>query len=303
LNWQIYIKGFSAYLKLEKGLSSNSIEAYLRDVHKLQEFLQLNKRVKSPGEINQKDLSDFLIQLNGLGIHQRSQARLISGLRAFYKYLLLEELVDIDPTELIESPKLPKNIPGFLTVEEINNIIQQIDMSRPDGQRNRAMFETLYGCGLRVTELVDLRLTNLFLNDGFIKIIGKGNKERLVPIDPSSIKHINLYKYMVRAHQSIKNGEEDVLFLNRRGKRLTRQYVFIALKDLVQQAGIEKKISPHTFRHSFATHLVEGGASLRAVQEMLGHASIVTTEIYTHLDRDYLRQAIIEFHPRYKKDS
>jgi len=300
LNWQSHINGFSAFLKLEKGLSVNSIEAYLRDVGKLQEYIQLSKTNKSPAEISPEDLNQFLVTLNELGIHQRSQARLLSGLRTFYKYLLLEDIVESDPTELIDSPKLPRTIPDFLTVEEINLILAQIDMSRPDGQRNRAMFETLYGCGLRVTELVNLTLTNLFLEEGFIKVLGKGDKERLVPIDPASIKHIKTYKNLVRVHQDIQLGEEDLLFLNRRGKRLSRQYVFMALKDLVALAGIDKKVSPHTFRHSFATHLVEGGASLRAVQEMLGHQSITTTEIYTHLDRDYLRQSIIEFHPRYK---
>lgn len=300
MSWQNYIKGFKAYLKLEKGLSPHSIEAYLRDVSKLHEYIHLSNAEKLPKEVTKEDLNQFLMVLNELGIHQRSQARLLSGLRTFYTYLLLEDLVENDPTELIDSPKLPKTIPDYLTVEEINLIVAQIDMSRPDGQRNRAMFETLYGCGLRVSELVNLTLTNLFLNEGFIKVLGKGDKERLVPIDPASIKHINSYKNLVRVHQKIQTGEEDLLFLNRRGKRLSRQYVFMALKDLVTLAGIEKKVSPHTFRHSFATHLVEGGASLRAVQEMLGHQSITTTEIYTHLDRDYLRQSIIEFHPRYK---
>lgn len=300
MNWQSYIKGFKAYLKLEKGLSVHSIEAYLRDVGKLHEYIHLSDADKLPQAVSTEDLSQFLVVLNELGIHQRSQARLLSGLRTFYKYLLLEDIVENDPTELIDSPKLPRTIPDYLTVEEINLILAQIDMSRSDGQRNRAMFETLYGCGLRVSELVNLALTNLFLEEGFIKVLGKGDKERLVPIDPASIKHIKNYKNLVRVHQDIQPGEEDLLFLNRRGKRLSRQYVFMALKDLVAKAGIDKKVSPHTFRHSFATHLVEGGASLRAVQEMLGHQSITTTEIYTHLDRDYLRQSIIEFHPRYK---
>lgn len=300
MNWQSYIKGFKAYLKLEKGLSVHSIEAYLRDVGKLHEYIHLSDADKLPEAVSSEDLTQFLVVLNELGIHQRSQARLLSGLRTFYKYLLLEDIVENDPTELIDSPKLPRTIPDYLTVEEINLILAQIDMSRSDGQRNRAMFETLYGCGLRVSELVNLALTNLFLEEGFIKVLGKGDKERLVPIDPASIKHIKNYKNLVRVHQDIQPGEEDLLFLNRRGKRLSRQYVFMALKDLVAKAGIDKKVSPHTFRHSFATHLVEGGASLRAVQEMLGHQSITTTEIYTHLDRDYLRQSIIEFHPRYK---
>jgi len=301
LNWQNYIRGFIAYLKLEKGLAAHSIEAYVRDVGKLEEFLALQQPDKLPQTVEPGDINELLVYLNEMGIHQRSQARLLSGLRTFYTYLILEEIVEDDPTELIDSPKLPRSLPDFLTVEEINLIIQQIDMSRSDGQRNRAMLETLYGCGLRVSELVNLQLTNLFLTEGFIKVLGKGDKDRLVPIDPVSVKHINHYANLVRVHQPIKTGEEDILFLNRRGRRLTRQYVFMALKDLVVLAGINKKVSPHTFRHSFATHLVEGGASLRAVQEMLGHQSITTTEIYTHLDRDYLRQSIIEFHPRYKK--
>lgn len=300
MNWQTYIRGFIAYLKLEKGLAAHSIDAYVRDVGKLKEYLHLQQADKLPDTVEAEDINQLLTYLNEMGIHQRSQARLLSGLRTFYKYLLLENLVENDPTELIDSPKLPKTLPDFLTVEEINLIIQQIDMSRPDGQRNRAMFETLYGCGLRVSELVNLQLTNLFLSDGFIKVLGKGDKDRLVPIDPASIKFIISYLKFVREVQTIQTSEEDIVFLNRRGKRLTRQYVFMALKDLVALAGITKKVSPHTFRHSFATHLVEGGASLRAVQEMLGHQSITTTEIYTHLDRDYLRQSIIEFHPRYK---
>lgn len=301
MNWKNSIKSFSAYLNLERGLSKNSIEAYINDIGKLQSFLQIHAIDANPIDVNATHIADMLIYLNELGLTHRSQARLISGLRAFYKFLILEEFTENDPTELIESPKLPKKVPDFLTISEIMKIIAQIDMSKVEGQRDRAMFETLYGCGLRVSELINLRLTWLYLNEGYIRIIGKGNKERLVPIDKDSIKHINLYKDLVRVHQKIKAGEEDILFLNRFGKRLTRQYVFIALKNLVAKAGIKKKVSPHTFRHSFATHLVEGGADLRAVQEMLGHESITTTEIYTHLDREYLRQTIMEFHPRYKQ--
>lgn len=301
MNWQSSIKSFSAYLTLERGLSQNSIEAYINDIKKLQSFLSLHSIDAGPFQVRSTHISDMLIYLNELGLTQSSQARLISGLRAFYKYLILEELTENDPTELIESPKLPKKVPDFLSVSEITQIIAQIDMSKVEGQRDRAMFETLYGCGLRVSELINLRLTWLYLNEGYIRIIGKGNKERLVPIDSESVKHINLYKDLVRVHQKIKDGEEDILFLNRFGKRLTRQYVFIALKNLVIKSGIKKKVSPHTFRHSFATHLVEGGADLRAVQEMLGHESITTTEIYTHLDREYLRQTIMEYHPRYNQ--
>ncbi len=298
MDWNSSIKGFRFYLKLEKGLSKNSVEAYVNDIRKLQSFVNSEDTKLLPKEVQSEHISQLLIFLTEIGFSARSQARLISGLKTFYKYLMIEEIAETDPTELIESPKLPKKIPDFLTLNEINEIINQIDMSRSEGQRNRAMLEVLYGCGLRVTELVNLRLSKLFVDEGFIQVIGKGDKERLVPINSASLKHIILYKENVRVHQKIASGEEDIIFLNRFGKRLSRQYVFMMLKDLVLLAGIKKKVSPHTFRHSFATHLVEGGADLRAIQEMLGHESITTTEIYTHLDKDYLRQTIIEFHPR-----
>jgi len=300
-NWISYINGFEAYLKLEKGLALNSIEAYKRDILKLFEFLRLQKIDKTPLHINSNDITSFITYLNQLGIHQRSQARTISGLRIFFKYLLLEKIITASPLETIENPKIPTSLPNFLSVDEIEQVIAQINMSKVDGQRNRAIFETLYGCGLRVSELVNLKISNLYLKENFIKVTGKGNKERLVPINQQAIKFIVQYKNYVRNLLKIHKGEEDFLYLNRRGKRLSRQYIFIALQQLVVAAGIQKKISPHTLRHSFATHLVEGGASLRAVQTMLGHESITSTEIYTHLDKSFLKKTIALYHPLYKK--
>lgn len=300
-NWSSYINGFKAHLKLEKGLAANSISAYERDVLKLSEFLTANEIDKNPQQITVNEITNFIIRLNKLGIHQRSQARIISGLRIFFNYLLLEEVIETSPLENIENPKIPTYLPNFLSIEEIELIVAQIDMSKADGQRNRAIFETLYGCGLRVTELINLKISNLYFKESFIKVTGKGNKERLVPINKQAIKHIINYKNHIRNQLKIQKGEEDILFLNRRGKRLSRQYIFIALQQLVADAGIQKKISPHTLRHSFATHLVEGGASLRAVQAMLGHQSITTTEIYTHLDRNFLKKTIEQYHPRYNK--
>lgn len=301
INWNSYINGFEAYLKLEKGLAFNSIAAYKQDILKLVEFLNVHKNEKTPLQLEAKDVSNFITYLNQLGIHQRSQARAISGLRTFFKYLLLESLIEISPLETIENPKVPSHLPNFLSIKEIEEILALIDMSKADGQRNRAIFETLYGCGLRVSELINLKISNLYLKENFIKIIGKGNKERLVPINTEALKFIIDYKNYIRNHITIQKGEEDLLFLSRRGKRLSRQYIFITLQKLVLKAGIQKKISPHTFRHSFATHLVERGASLSAVQAMLGHQSITTTEIYTHLDRKFLKKTIEQYHPRYKK--
>lgn len=301
VRWDSYIKGFEAYLKLEKGLSFNSILAYKRDIAKLVDFLCLQNIDKSPNEVVTADISGFITYLNQLGIHQRSQARVISGLRTFFNYLLLEKIIEISPLDTIENPKIPSNLPNFLSIEEIELIIAQIDMSKADGQRNRAIFETLYGCGLRVSELVHLKISNLYLKESFVKVTGKGNKERLVPINKAAIQFIVDYKNYVRNQLQIQKGEEDILFLSRRGKRLSRQYIFMALKQLVIDAGILKKISPHTLRHSFATHLVEGGASLRAIQAMLGHQSITTTEIYTHLDRNFLKKTIEQCHPLYNK--
>lgn len=298
MNWNIYIQGFKSFLTLEKSLSANSIDAYQHDVGKLVQFLQFKKYEIGPKEIELNHLQEFLKWVTELGMTARSQARVISGIKAFYKYLLLENILNDDPTALLEAPKLGRKLPETLSLEDINQLIDGIDQSTPEGVRNKAMLETLYSCGLRVSELVNLQLSNLFLKDGFIKVIGKGNKERLSPIGSVAIKHINIYRDEVRCHIPIKKDQEDFLFLNRRGSKLTRVMVFTIIKELARKTGLKKHISPHTFRHSFATHLIEGGADLRAVQEMLGHESITTTEIYTHLDREYLRDAIFRFHPR-----
>ncbi len=298
--WATEKKGFKAWLQLEKSLSDHSVEAYLRDIEKLSQFLSLEQNAIAVENIQLKDLQSFLKWIGGLGMTASSQSRIISGIRSFFKYCLQENLVKQDPTELLETPKLRRTLPDFLSVEEINRIIQAIDLSKPEGERNRAILETMYSCGLRVSELVNLRLSSLYPELGFIKVIGKGDKERLVPIGNTALKFIGIYRGQVRVHMSIKKGNEDVLFLNRRGAGLTRQMIFILLKDLVRQAGISKTVSPHTFRHSFATHLVEGGADLRAVQEMLGHESITTTEIYTHLDRAFLRETLQKYHPAFQ---
>jgi integrase/recombinase XerD len=298
--WAAEKKGFKAWLQLEKSLSDHSVEAYLRDIEKLSQFLSLEGKATAVENIQLKDLQLFLKWIGSLGMTASSQSRIISGIRSFYKYCLQENLVRQDPTELLETPKLRRTLPDFLSVEEINQIIQAIDLSKPEGERNRAILETMYSCGLRVSELVNLRLSSLYPELGFIKVIGKGDKERLVPIGNAALKFISIYRGAVRVHVQIKKGNEDILFLNRRGAGLTRQMIFILLKDLVREAGIKKTVSPHTFRHSFATHLVEGGADLRAVQEMLGHESITTTEIYTHLDRAYLRETLQKYHPAFQ---
>ena len=298
--WAAEKKGFKAWLQLEKSLSDHSVEAYLRDIEKLSQFLSLEEKATSIENIQLKDLQLFLKWIGSLGMTASSQSRIISGIRSFFKYCLQENLVKQDPTELLETPKLRRTLPDFLSVEEINRIIRAIDLSKPEGERNRAILETMYSCGLRVSELVNLRLSSLYPELGFIKVIGKGDKERLVPIGNTALKFIGIYRGQVRVHMPIKKGNEDVLFLNRRGAGLTRQMIFILLKDLVREAGISKTVSPHTFRHSFATHLVEGGADLRAVQEMLGHESITTTEIYTHLDRAFLRETLQKFHPAFQ---
>lgn len=298
MNWNVYIKGFKSFLSLEKSLSENSIEAYLHDVNKLVQFLEFQKYDLSPKDIQLKHLQEFVQWVNELGMTATSQARLISGIKSFYKYLLLENVLNVDPTALLEAPRLARKLPDTLSLAEINKLIDAIDLSRKGGQRNKAMLETLYSCGLRVSELVNLKISNLFFNEDYIKVTGKGDKERLVPIGSVAIKQIEIYKDEVRCHLVIKKDQEDFLFLNNRGSKISRIHVFTTIKQLAFKARIKKKISPHTFRHSFATHLIEGGADLRAVQEMLGHESITTTEIYTHLDRDYLREAIIRFHPR-----
>lgn len=298
--WAAEKKGFKAWLQLEKSLSDHSVEAYVRDIEKLSQFLSLQEKSIAIENIELKDLQTFLKWIGGLGMTASSQSRIISGIRSFFKYCLQENLVKQDPTELLETPKLRRALPDFLSVEEINQIIQAIDLSKPEGERNRAILETMYSCGLRVSELVNLRLSALYPDLGFIKVIGKGDKERLVPIGNTALKFIGIYRGQARAHMTVKKGNEDVLFLNRRGAGLTRQMIFILLKDLVRESGINKTVSPHTFRHSFATHLVEGGADLRAVQEMLGHESITTTEIYTHLDRAFLRETLQKYHPAFQ---
>ena len=298
--WEPYKKGFKAWLQLEKSLAANSVEAYLRDIDKLTDYLQAAKKMITPQELQLKDLEKFVQWISELGMTVASQSRIISGLRSFYTYCLMEQIVTVNPTALLETPKQKRTLPDTLSFEEIENIIAQIDLSKPEGGRNKAILETLYSCGLRVTELVNLRISCLFLDVGFIRVIGKGDKERLVPIGSEAIKYINIYKHEIRVHIKIKPGQEDYLFLNRRGSKLTRVMIFLMLKDLTLKAGITKSISPHTFRHSFATHLVEGGADLRAVQEMLGHESITTTEIYTHLDREFLRTTLHQFHPAFK---
>ena len=298
--WEAYKRGFKAYLQLERSLSDNSVEAYLTDMDKLTAYLQLTGIGKSQEQIELNDLQGFIKWIAELGMTQASQARIISGIRAFYKYALLEDIVKIDPALLLEAPKLKRSLPDVLSFDEIELILSQIDMSTAEGGRNKAILETMYSCGLRVSEVVNLKLSQLYPDIGFVRVVGKGNKERLVPIGSSAIKYINLYKNHIRTHMPIKTGEEDILFLNRRGKRLTRVMIFLIIKDLVKKAGITKTISPHTFRHSFATHLVEGGADLRAVQEMLGHESITTTEIYTHLDREYLRKTLEQYHPSFQ---
>jgi integrase/recombinase XerD len=298
MTWAPYINGFRSFLQLERSLSGNSLEAYEHDVVKLFQYTEAKQLSRTPEKISSADLKGFIHWVNELGMSARSQARMISGIKAFYKYLLLENVVNTDPTELIESPKLGRKLPDFLSVEEVNTIIDSIDLSKPEGERNKAMLETLYSSGLRISELVNLKLSATFLDVGLLKIIGKGNKERLVPIGSSAIKQINTYINSYRTHLQIKPGHEDIVFLNRRGAKITRVMVFYIIKDQLKICGIKKHVSPHTFRHSFATHLIEGGADLRAVQEMLGHESITTTEIYTHLDRDYLRSAILQFHPR-----
>ncbi len=298
--WEPYKKGFKAYLQLEKSLSDNSVEAYLRDIEKLTQYLLQVNSMKNPSDITLKDLQQFVKWITELGMTDTSQARIISGIKSFYKYCLLENISQKDPTVLLEAPKLKRILPDTLSLEEIDNILSQIDMSKPEGGRNKAILETMYSCGLRVSETVNLKISQLYLDVGFVRVIGKGNKERLVPIGGSAIKYITIYKNDIRVHIKPQPGNEDILFLNRRGVKLSRIMIFLIIKDLVAKAGIDKTISPHTFRHSFATHLVENGADLRAVQEMLGHESITTTEIYTHLDREFLRKTLEQFHPAFK---
>lgn len=296
-DWNSTLKGFKSYLRLERSLSGNTIEAYLRDVEKLYQYTETIGN-KTPDKVETEDLKKFIIWINELGMLPPTQARVLSGIKAFYKYLIIENIIIKDPAFLLESPKLARKLPDTLSIVDINNLIAAIDHSKAEGMRNKAMLEVLYGCGLRVSELINLKLSNLYLNIDFIKVTGKGDKERLVPIGSEAVKYLNIYLNEQRVHLNIKPGKEDFVFLNRRGSPLSRVMIFIIIKDLAEKIGLKKSISPHTFRHSFATHLIEGGADLRAIQEMLGHESITTTEIYTHLDRDYLRDTIIQFHPR-----
>lgn len=299
-NWERYIKNFVSFLKIEKGLAENSIFAYQNDVSKLYDFA-LGHRL-DVDQLTYEHLKEFIADLYDLGLSARTQARIISGIKQFYGYLMLEDFVKDDPSELLEMPRLARKLPEVMSIEEIDSLIAAIDLSKTESHRNKAIIETLYSCGLRVSELVNLRFSDLFFEEGFIRVIGKGNKERLVPVSPTVEKEIGIYNDHVRRHQTIKPGNENVVFLNRRGSQLTRVMIFTIIKDLADAAGLKKSVSPHTFRHSFATHMIEGGANLRAVQEMLGHESITTTEIYTHLDQRFLRDAIISFHPRNMKD-
>lgn len=296
--WQAEIRGFKNYLRLEKSLSANSLDAYLHDVEKLTQFLEMREIKKSPAEISSDDLHQFLRWVSELGLASTTQARILSGIRAFYKYQLMEDLIKEDPTELLEGPKLGRKLPDTLDYGEIEQLFEAIDRSTPAGERNRAMLEVLYGCGLRVSELITLQISNIFPNEGFVRVTGKGDKERLIPIGQSALKHVLLYIQQVRVHVEVKPAAIDTVFLNSRGDGLSRVMVFTLIKNLAKSIGLKKSISPHTFRHSFATHLVEGGADLRAVQQMLGHESITTTEIYTHMDREFLKSVVNKFHPR-----
>ena len=294
--WSRYITEFVSYLKIEKGLSSNSIIAYTNDTNKLKNYCEDNNL--SAKEVQYSDLKNFIAELYDLGLSARSQARIISGIKQFYAYLLIENLITSDPSELLEQPKIGRKLPEVMTIEEIDLLINANNLTKDEGYRNRALLEVLYSCGLRVSELVNLKFSDLFSDEGFVRVIGKGNKERLVPLSMSVEKEIQTYVENMRSKLTIKQGHENFIFLNRRGTQLTRVMVFIIIKDLASKIDLQKKISPHTFRHSFATHLIEGGANLRAIQEMLGHESIITTEIYTHLDQRFLKDAILSYHPR-----
>ncbi|QHW00994.1 site-specific tyrosine recombinase XerD [Spirosoma endbachense] len=301
--WQSYINAFKNYLKLERSLSENSVEAYLHDAEKLYQYMLLTDPAVSPMEVTEKQLMNFLAYLGELGLTAHSQARILSGLKSFFKYLLLENLIQRDPTQLLEAPKLGRKLPDTLSFPEIEVMLAAIDLSTPGGTRDRAMLEVLYSSGLRVTELLNLRLTNCYFDAGFVRVLGKGDKVRLVPIGEDAMYYTRIYVDHVRSTLDVQKGDEDTIFLNLRGKQLSRISVFTTIKKLADEVNIKKNISPHTFRHSFATHLIEGGADLRAVQQMLGHESITTTEIYTHLDRDYLKQTLREYHPRSSKRS
>lgn len=301
--WTSLKSSYGTYLKLERNLSDHSIESYLRDVEHLTGFLEQYSPGISVSDVQADHLNKFISWLFELGIAVNSQARIVSGLRGFFRFLLMEGVIQKDPSELVRSPRAGRKLPHTLSAAEIDQMVLAIDLSTPEGIRNKAIIETLYSCGLRVTELIHLRLSNLFFDEGFIRILGKGDKERLVPISPEAEKHITIYVEEVRIHSNIQKGHEDYLFLNRFGKGLSRVAVFNIVKQLAKKAGMGKTVSPHTFRHSFATELIKGGANLRAVQEMLGHSSILTTEIYTHLDREFLRDTIRKYHPMSRKNT
>ncbi len=301
MSWTSWKRGFASYLRLERSLSDHSIVAYLADVDKLATFFSSESNQIAPDKLTQKDLLSFIREVHEMGVGARTQARIISGIKAFYKYLLIENVIQNNPAANLETPRIGRKMPEVLAIHEVDALINAIDMSTPEGQRNRAMMETLYGCGLRVSELTNLKVSDIYFSDEFIRVTGKGNKQRVVPVGREALKQINLYVSSTRNTINMARGYEDHLFLNRRGKNLSRVMVFLIIKDLCRAAGIKKTVSPHTLRHSFATHLVENGADLRAVQDMLGHESITTTEIYTHLSKEYLRDNLITFHPRAQK--
>ena len=297
MSWNVYIRGFKNYLQIEKSLSNNTVDAYCRDIIKLNEFFNNDQFTKKINELSYEDFQNYLAFLNKQKINARSQSRVISSIRSFFKYLILEKIVVENPSDLLENPKTGKKLPEFLTINEVDELVQQIDRSKSDGERNLAIIEVLYGCGLRVTELIELKISEIYWKEGFIRVIGKGNKERLIPLGKIASKHLKVYLEEVRVHQKLSNEFIDHVFINKNGKKLSRVMIFKIIKKLTEMACIKKNVSPHTLRHSFATHLVEGGADLRAVQEMLGHQSITTTEIYTHLDKNYLKQSILDHHP------
>jgi len=297
MSWNVYIRGYQNYLQIEKSLSKNTVDGYCRDIKKLNNFFNGNDDKKKIEEVNYQDFQNYLSYLNDLKINARSQSRVISSMRSFFKFLILEKIIKENPTELLENPKIGKKLPEFLTIEEIELLVNQIDRSKKEGERNLAIIEVLYGCGLRVTELIELKISEIYWEEGFIRIIGKGNKERLVPLGKIASKHLKIYLNEIRVHQKVKDLFVDHVFINKNGSKISRVMIFKIVKKLTEKAGIQKNISPHSLRHSFATHLVEGGADLRSVQEMLGHQSITTTEVYTHLDKNYLKQAILDHHP------
>ena len=297
MSWNVYIRGYQNYLQIEKSLSKNTVDGYCRDIKKLNNFFNGNDDKKKIEDVNYQDFQNYLSYLNDLKINARSQSRVISSMRSFFKFLILEKIIKENPTELLENPKTGKKLPEFLTIEEIELLVNQIDRSKKEGERNLAIIEVLYGCGLRVTELIELKISEIYWKEGFIRIIGKGNKERLVPLGKIASKHLKIYLNEIRVHQKVKDLFVDHVFINKNGSKISRVMIFKIVKKLTEKAGIQKNISPHSLRHSFATHLVEGGADLRSVQEMLGHQSITTTEVYTHLDKNYLKQAILDHHP------